>query len=487
MNQNTPEFQIIYGKYEGLEKKAAEIIAEAVAPYLPYSLTASPADTVTEQHLADIQPIFVGTAASNPYIATLLRREFLQPAPGPEGYSIRVLPNPFCPKNQAIIIMGFDDHGTLYGALDFQAYYLPEAENNHLHTTYFDPIFTEKPLPDYASISVPEIKFRGLWSWGHMIYDYKKYLEHMMRLKMNTMIIWNDFVPVNIREIIDYAHSCGIRIIAGYAWGWETAVSDHMDISNPEFLMQLQEHICQEFEKNYQSLNLDGIYFQSFTETSQETRNGVSIAETVVPFVNAVSRRLSAYCKNMPLYFGLHATSVFDKLEIIKQIDPEICIVWEDCGAFPYAYLPSQTADYEKTLAFTDQITILRGKSEKFGAVLKGLTCLDWDHFRHQGGPYIMGHSAEAFIRQRAIEKEQIWRFTTAFWLENLCLAKETIQRIFQNTKGHTMITALLEDGLLEAYIPFPAALMGELLWNSSQPTSILLRRIALRKDIRFS
>lgn len=38
------------------------------------------------------------------------------------------------------------------------------------------------------------------------------------------------------------------------------------------------------------------------------------------------------------------ATSVAQKLDRIAQIDPRVRIVWEDCGAFPYAYLAENVA-----------------------------------------------------------------------------------------------------------------------------------------------
>jgi len=42
----------------------------------------------------------------------------------------------------------------------------------------------------------------------------------MARLKMNMLTLWNDCAPLNLREVVDYAHSRGIRLICGYHWGW---------------------------------------------------------------------------------------------------------------------------------------------------------------------------------------------------------------------------------------------------------------------------
>ena len=66
----------------------------------------------------------------------------------------------------------------------------------------------------------------------------------------------------------------------------------------------------------------------------------------------------------LELQFGLHATSVKHQLDYIRQVDPRIRIVWEDCGAFPFSYIPHHVADFDQTMDFTDRIAILRGESD---------------------------------------------------------------------------------------------------------------------------
>ena len=43
----------------------------------------------------------------------------------------------------------------------------------------------------------------------------------MARQKFNELVLWNDYIPVNIEDIIDYAHSYGIKVVLGYSWGWK--------------------------------------------------------------------------------------------------------------------------------------------------------------------------------------------------------------------------------------------------------------------------
>ena len=46
------------------------------------------------------------------------------------------------------------------------------------------------------------------------------HLENMARMKLNQLILWNDFAPINKKDFTDCAHSFGISVMWGYAWGW---------------------------------------------------------------------------------------------------------------------------------------------------------------------------------------------------------------------------------------------------------------------------
>lgn len=481
---NIGQYKIIYGSYENLEKRAVDTVYGAVSAYVEYTLTAQSADDVSDKTILENNLIFIGTEKSNKYIGEFIKNGFLAPPTEYEGYSFKVDKSPFNSEKTVVIICGFDSVGTVYCAMDFENYYIPFAENSNASPGYFNKIFKSHPLPEYSAVKLPKLKRRGLWTWGHVIYDYKGYLDNMLRLKMNTVIIWNDFLPVNIKEVTDYAHSLGIKIICGYAWGWDT--SRTIDISDPDALSELEKSIVDEYETVYSKLDIDGIYFQSFTETTETSANGVIIADAVVKLINAASNKIFDKFGDVEIMFGLHATSVADKLEYISKTDERIHIIWEDCGAFPYHYIPQNVENFDKTIEFVDSITNLRGDGEKFGAVLKGLICLDWDVFQHQSGPFVMGHSDKNFIENRFLERKKIWDYVTSYWLENVLFAKKGIGQIAKNTWGNAVVTALVEDGLFEYKIPFAAALMGELLFDSDINEGELLRKVSLRKDVYF-
>ncbi len=484
------EYKIIYGKYSGVEKKAVEFVSEIVSNYVSYAVTATEAEYVTDEELNDFNIILVGTPHSNCLIKKMSSKGIFKESDEKEGYSIKVMQSIYNPDAQMIIISGFDEKGAMYGAVDFGAYYIPYAENTHDHGRYFRELFSEEKMPDYERISAPSIKQRGLWTWGHVVYDYRKYIENMARLKMNTLIVWNDFLPLNISDVIDVAHSYGIKIYLGFSWGWDEARPAYekngkdFDISDESVIEQLKNGIVEKYKRDYSNLEIDGIYFQSFTETKREEINGTVIAECVVNLVNSTANELYKISPDLELQFGLHASSVKEKLEYIKKTDERIMIVWEDCGAFPYAYEPNRVDDFDETYQLTAEIAFLRGIKENFGVVTKGLVCLDWISFEHQKGPFVMGEHSREFIKKRTNEKEKLWKYVEAYWLENAEYAYEMVRHL-DHVNDNTMITALVEDGMFEENIWLPVALFGEMMWDCNKSKEKLLREVALRKDIR--
>ena len=90
---------------------------------------------------------------------------------------------------------------------------------------------------------------RGIWTCGYVILDYHRFIDNMVRLRMNTLIIWNDIPPLNSPEIIDFAHSRGISIIFGFHWGW--GLPD-LQLQNPEDRRKIKNSVLNNYTKNYQ-------------------------------------------------------------------------------------------------------------------------------------------------------------------------------------------------------------------------------------------
>lgn len=461
---------IIYGECKtSLQKKAISLLSEIFLDYtFVYPVCASVQES---EKFADRIRIYVGTKETNPYIGetsdAVLTRD--------EEYSIKV-------TGDIVVIEGKDDAGVVYGCMDFYNKYLVHLEYPHHPDLYRVNPF-EGALPDYAYSSYPSIKNRGIWTWGHVIYDYRAFIDNMVKLKMNTIIIWNDFVPVNAREMIDYAHSLNIKLIWGYSWLWETSF-EGFSVEKAESSI---DAIIEKYEKEYLPLGGDGIYFQSFTETTADSINGVLIAEAVTDLVNKVSARLLEKYPHLELQFGLHAESVKNKLEYIKKVDPRVRIVWENCGAFPFSYLPNDIGEFDETVKFVEKIAHLRGEDDKFGVVTKGLVKLDWTAFSHMEGQIFPGVSSNDLQNDRIRRKSKIWRYIQAYWLTSAPKAHEMVKALRNLKKSDLFITALVEDGMFERKIMFPVALYSEMLWDTEGNTAELINEVALREYVDFA
>ena len=484
---NNYKFRIIYGEYQGLEKKAIDFVSRGVSEYINYALPATKADKITDELLKETNLIIIGTTESNALLKKLSDDGIYKNADKEEGFSIKVTKSAFDESAQMIIISGYDSHGVMYGAAEFSQYFIGDTEVTYVNMFFLRNGFTTGELPEYEYISSPSIKQRGLWTWGHVIYDYRKYIRNMAQLKMNTLIVWNDFEPINIEDIIKEAHDYGIRIYLGFSWGWNEARKENggLDISNEETLTKIQDIIISKYRNDYARLDIDGIYFQSFTETKDDSINNVVIAERVVKLVNQTAAELYKTNPDLLLMFGLHATSVTEKLEYIAKTDERIMIVWEDCGAFPYNYIPEKIENYDETCELSKKIAVLRGKNDNFGVVTKGLICLDWETFKHIRDRFVMGEQSERFIKNRLVEKKKFWNYINSHWLNNADYAYNMV-KLLKNANENTLITALVEDGMFEEQIFFAAALYAEMLWDTEKTSQELIRKVSIRKDVEF-
>ena len=410
-----------------------------------------------------------------------------------EGNCIRLGVDPVLPRDayrlrvcepeaggQQVFLSGADECALMYACMDFVNAYLVKAGQSDTSGSpyYAYPLFGERPLPACDRTSAPRVPGRGLWTWGHAIYDVRGYLENMARLKLNEVIIWNDYLPVNAREVVEYAHRLGIRVIWGYAWGWDTGMN--IDLSDPAALERAADEVVKTYERVYADAEGDGVYFQSFTETAQDYLNGRLIAEVVVEWVNGIAGRILEKHPNLLLQFGLHATSVRSHLDYIAKTDPRIQIIWEDCGDFPYHYMPSRRHEPEKTRAFTEEMLALRPDA-RTGAVLKGMICLNWNAFEHQSGPFVMGKASEQAIAERQAQVRRIWRQIQAEWMTWGDVCRQTVCQL---SAQPVSLYGLVEDGLFERAIPLPAAVFAEILWDCDRDYGEILRQCAERPDV---
>ena len=464
------KFAIVYGNAEScLQKKAIEVLSTFLQDYnIKYPECFKIGQ---EPKLDNYRYIYIGTMQTN----SVLKDAFDKELTHNEEYAIKV-------ENDNVYIMGYDDSGVVYGCIDFYNKYILKYEYPHDSAVYrVNPFEGELPAFEYSSY--PSVKERGIWTWGHVIYDYRGFFENMLLCKMNIAIIWNDHVPVNAKEMVDYAHSCGIKVIWGYSWLWGTDcnvfLKDGLKYNPQEYL--------DKYENEYASTGCDGIYFQSFTELNVDSVNGVVIAEAVTEFVNTTSKLFFDKYPDMEIQFGLHATSVKEKLSYIEKVNPKVRIVWEDAGAFPFSYLPDDLDTFDETQKLSEKIATLRGSCDRFGVVTKGFTKLDWGAFEHLEGSVSIGASTKSLRENRVTRKRKPWKYFQAYWLKNGDKVYEMIKTMQSAKDGNLLITALVEDGMFEENLMFPVALYSEMLWDCSSDFKVMLTEVALRDYVTFA
>lgn len=473
-------WKIIYSEYRMMQKKAIELVYRTVGSQLlrdagVYAFYTLPCETEGSELRENA--IVIGLYENISLIRKYINRDEIPCG----GYLVKCFDNPDHPENKIVIITGDTDKEVFYGAVDFVEDYFIKAAVKRAALTYTEKLFTMH-LPDYTHASAPKIKTRSVFTWGHPINDYREYIDNMAMLKLNQLVIWNDFVPLNANDIVEYAHEYGIEVIWGYAWGWSRNCLG-ADVNSLE---KLKEQIVDEYEENYRDISADGIYFQSFTETSEEKINGRLIADAVVELVNMTAAELLSRHPKLKLQFGLHAVSVKDHLEYFKNVDKRVEIVWEDCGAFPFNYEVVCTDEaFKSTCKFIDDAIRIRDAAP-IGMYYKGQLTNDWTDwdggcFAHQAGRYICGMDSEETKLQDAQTVRPLWRILQRDWLIHGKKAYDMTNRILDATHGDINLGIA---GQLSGKIWFSVALCAQILWDPTQPYEELADSVSKRRDI---
>ena len=113
------------------------------------------------------------------------------------------------------------------------------------------------------------------------------------------------------------------------------------------------------------------------------------------------------------------------------------------------------------------------------------MTKLDWFHFSHFVGRYVMGERTEAYMTNRRTEKQYLWKLIQAGWMRNGHYAKNTISAIADGN-SNAVVQALVEDGMLERDIMLPVAMYAQMLWEPERNFDELLQETALWPCVHF-
>ena len=473
------DWKIIYSSYEGVVKRAIQLLSREAGGLIirepdVYSIYTLP----VEKEGCEISKnaFFVGLYADSPTIRRFVKEDELPE----DGFIVRITENPNDPEGRFVILSAHNEKELYYAVVSFLDDYIPGYAPNH-NPNYMPDLIFDSPLGIYSYTERPSFETRSVFTWGHSFNDYRAYIENMARMKLNEVIIWNDYLPLNIDDIIEYAHSFGIRVILGYSWGWRE-ISNKAEIITDEELAELRKKILSQYVNVYAKTNCDGIYFQSFTERKDEIVNGKPIARIVTEFVNETSDALFKLKPDLRLQFGLHATSVKSWLSEIANVDPRIEILWEDCGAFPFSYIsamPEENA-FRETLDFVEKLLSLRDGAG-VGLVFKSVMMLDWGRFAMQRGPYIMGDNSKRIAEHDRRIRANSWRRYSADWFVGGHKAHELLTFIKEHSNGKVNICLA---GTFDGGIYLPEALCAQMTRRLYEDFPTTLRRVTRRPSL---
>ncbi|MCG3146673.1 MAG: hypothetical protein PCFJNLEI_00107 [Verrucomicrobiae bacterium] len=463
----------------GGEKQALAELHRGVAMFLNYVL---PVRGATEVDLKSWKPlgspdrryqppvehaIVIGTRTSNRIIADLLARHAVPAPTAAQGFTLWI---GNYRENRLIVVAGFDAAGLYFGVQELLAMlsdnYAPLDKPQQRRESLVK-------LADTSRVEAPVVKERGIWTWGYVIYDYRRFLDNMARLKFNMLTIWNSEAPVNLTEICDYAHARGIKVIAGFNWGW----GYKRDISSSDGRAFIKKLALDAYREEYLSTPLDGIYFQTETEHKTQEINGRSVAAWCCDMVNEISNEFYAINPQLSIQFGLHATSIRSHYTDLAGLDPRIIITWEDAGALPYSYQPNPEFDdsYENTLAYSKQLAAFR-PGTPFALVPKGWLSLRWNDEFAKHGPLLLGERDSAYLRERLEARQGELNAINSGWFRHFPLAARFYREV-SGINSNVWATALIEDVMFDAKIQPSMSLLGEMLWNPHQPDNEILAR----------
>lgn len=482
----TASWEIIYNRFEGIERRCVELINREVGERLVrepeiYKLNVLPCKKENASTKILENGIVIGTFDESAIAQKFISQEELSNS----SYAVKVVRNPDCESGSIVIITARNKkHLYLATAMfidDYSMLHSPQSGSLTLkHELY------SEPLEEAFMMRTPKLETRSIFAWGHPINDYREFISDSARVGINQIILWNDYAPLNAREIVEYAHSFEIEVLWGFSWGWSEGRCQNATDLEDNTLNELKAKIVAQYESTWRGLG-DGIYFQSFTEKNIDKIGGRSIAEAVVSLVNNVAEELYKLDPKLHIQFGLHATSVKDELDKIAMVDKRIEIVWEDCGAFPYAYMAENVNEEELSNAmdFTEKIIKLRGEDDRVGLVFKGFAILDWreDRFVHQRGPFILGEGSPNLLSHDRNLRSDSWRRYTAAWLRHGDFARRVAEHA-SKLKGGKL--NLCMAGLFDGGLWAPFAICASIFEDPTEPFAEITERVMMRKKARI-
>ncbi len=458
-------WEIVYSSATGVELRALELLYGELGNYILREPGAYAFHTLKCARAEDGIPVsnafVIGTIENNPVL-----KRFITEADIPEhGFCIRVIPNPEADGKQLVLIAGAGSGEVLYGVCAFFDDVLPQNFIKNGDGIYEEDEVFSAPLALTDYKDAPQSLVRSIFTWAHPVGDYRDYIQNAARMRINRFYFWNEYPPVNAAEIVDYAHSWGIEVFWGFAWGWSENCREGAALN----LDTLRGEILKDWRERWSKLPCDGIYFQSFTEMTIETVDGRTVADMVTELVNSTSKIILEDRPDLRIVYGLHAMSVSKELKTIAKTDNRIKILWEDCGGFPYRYSDFVSTRGDK--AFTKEILDMPNPK---GLLFKCLLLQQWKNFVHQAGPYILGMNGKKMQAHDIAVASPLWRHYEMLWAEHGEKAREMADFIHRNGGIETELGTAAQ---INGPIHWPMVLMARLFWGTNESYRDLVKK----------
>ena len=467
-----PSWKVICGETTGPEGRAAELVTSDVGEILlrepgVYATHVLPVWRAADEPGTNGNVILVGTLADNPALARYVKDGDVPAG----GYFVKTFAEG---GRSVVVIAGSSPVAALWGAADFVGDGIPALRPDRGNNLRYerDVFFRGKTIGRYESRRAPASPVRSVFTWGHPIDDYRAYLRNLARLRLNRVYLWNDYPPVNAKEIVDYAHSWGVEVFWGFHWGWSTDCksADRLDLA------QLSAEILAAWRKTWKDLPGDGIYFQTFTERFGKDDEKDRTAARAVELVNRTAAAMLAEAPAQRIVFGLHAAGVRNHLDDIARTDPRLEILWEDTGLFPYS-LGMKKLDGLGS-AFTQKV--LSDAARPVGIVWKSQMIQDWSNWTYQEGPFVLGSTSRKTYADDVAIQSALWREFEKRWIAGFDVAYEEAKRTHAIGPRVEMNLAAQLNGPIR----LPTAIAAELFWDASEPKEKILDRVLSRRFV---
>ena len=482
-------WKVVYSSAEGPQGRALETLTERLGPYFLREGYLSTALVLPLEKDGD-EPvkgkrdmIVIGVPSEN---ATLKR--YLEDGQHgghagrvtlpTGGYLIRT----FNENGRNVVLLAGDTpEAVLWATFDFLDVVAPTLEGvpvqpsgekiSSQHGRYAGMFFRAEKIPAYECRRQPQTPVRSIFSWGHVVDDYRATFREMARARFNRAILWNDQLVVNARDVVACAHSWGVKVYWGFSWGWTLSGKEGKGLD----FGKLADDIVAEWRRKWKPMGGDGIYFQSFTETSNREIGGRSIPEAVTELVNAVAARIRAEAPGIDIVFGLHSNSMKRERaeEAIAKVDPSLEILWENCGGFPFWETDGKVMPPDE--AFCDRILAL---NPSVGLAWKAQLRMDWKNYVPPAGPFMLGCAGKRLLaRDRDVTMPRQASFDED-WILNGKRAHDLVRHIRAGKHQPREFNAVAE------YNPpysFATYCQAELFWNSDDEWEEIAKRARMR------